>query len=262
MGNVMTFRGKYNFLSNMYSVDFEWDGRIYHSSEAAFQSAKSLNPAERDRFSAMAGVTAKREGKKVSLRPDWEDVKVAVMEEIVMAKFSQNPELARKLIDTGDLELVEGNRWHDTFWGVDVMTGRGENNLGQILMKVRAILGGADYLAAVAQQRAEREAARQQALDALHARMDDAKAQLAAMEGFDFTGKEFATKAFGKVTIKRQEGDFLIFDARGAEKRFALPGCITQGFLIPEDPEVIAHYEKQQELAALLAQLQKEESNI
>ena len=79
---MMTFRGKYGFLSNMYSVDFEWDGRTYHSSEAAFQSAKSLNPAERDRFTEMSGVTAKREGKKVSLRADWEDVKEDLMEEI------------------------------------------------------------------------------------------------------------------------------------------------------------------------------------
>ena len=262
MGNVMTFRGKYAFLSNMHSVDFEWDGRIYHSSEAAFQSAKSLNPAERDRFSAMNGVTAKREGKKVNLRYDWEDVKDEIMEEVVLAKFSQNPNLARQLIDTGDLELVEGNRWHDTYWGVDATTGKGENHLGQILMKVRTILGGADYLENVARIRAEKEAEKQRAREAIQAKIDEAKAQLAALSEFDFVGKEFRTKAFGKVVIKRREGDFLVFDARGAEKKFALPGCITQGFLIPEDPEVTENYRLQQELGQRIVQLQKEAESV
>lgn len=259
---MMTFRGKYGFLSNMYSVDFEWDGRTYHSSEAAFQSAKSLNPAERDRFTEMSGVTAKREGKKVSLRADWEDVKEDLMEEILMAKFSQNPDIARQLIDTGDMELVEGNRWHDTYWGVDVFTGKGENRLGKLLMKVRAALGGEGYLDAMTRLRAEREAEKQRARAELIEKIESTKAQLDALSGFDFSGKEFRTKAFGIVTIKRQEGDVLVFEARGAERKFALPGCITQGFLIPEDPTVIEQYRMQQELTAQLAQLQKEIETI
>ena len=41
--SVMTFRGKYNFLSNLFAAAFEWDGRIYRNSEAAFQSAETGN---------------------------------------------------------------------------------------------------------------------------------------------------------------------------------------------------------------------------
>lgn len=70
MGEVMTFRGKYSFLSNMHKASFEWDGRTYLNSEAAYQSAKSLDPAVRDAFSGMSGVVAKREGKKVKMRAD------------------------------------------------------------------------------------------------------------------------------------------------------------------------------------------------
>ena len=45
------------------------------------------------------------------------------MEKVVRAKFTQNPHLARFLVETGDAELIEGNSWHDTFWGVDLKTG-------------------------------------------------------------------------------------------------------------------------------------------
>ena len=76
-------------------------------------------------------------GRLVPLRPDWEAVKVGIMEEIVRAKFIQHPELAARLLATGDKVLVEGNHWGDTFWGVDTRTGQGHNHLGRILMKVR-----------------------------------------------------------------------------------------------------------------------------
>ena len=57
------------------------------------------------------------------------------MYEIVKDKFSRNPELRVKLLNTGDIELIEGNYWGDTFWGV--CNGKGENHLGKILMRVR-----------------------------------------------------------------------------------------------------------------------------
>jgi len=150
MEDVKMFRGAYQFLSNMYTAPFVWDGRPYRNSEAAFQSAKSLDPAVRDTFSELSGVVAKRMGRQVQLRWDWERVKDEVMEEVVRAKFSQNPALLQKLLDTGDAQLIEGNRWHDRYWGVDLTTGEGENHLGRILMKIRAELGGAAYQDAVA----------------------------------------------------------------------------------------------------------------
>ena len=69
------------------------------------------------------------------LRDDWEAVKIQIMYQIVYAKFSQNPLLKQKLLDTGDAYLQEGNTWYDTFWGV--CNGVGQNNLGYILMRVR-----------------------------------------------------------------------------------------------------------------------------
>lgn len=76
----------------------------------------------------------------VKLRPDWEDVKEQVMEDIVRAKFTQNQYLGDWLLNTGDAELIEGNNWGDTTWGVDIRTKKGKNLLGKILMKVRAEL--------------------------------------------------------------------------------------------------------------------------
>lgn len=70
------------------------------------------------------------------MRKDWDEVKLSVMETVVRAKFTQNPHLAKYLVETGEAELVEGNRWRDVFWGVYSVTGEGENNLGKILMKV------------------------------------------------------------------------------------------------------------------------------
>ena len=74
------------------------------------------------------------------MRKDWEQVKDRIMEEIVRAKFSQNEELKEQLLATGDAQLVEGNRWNDRYWGVDIRSGVGENHLGKILMKVRSEL--------------------------------------------------------------------------------------------------------------------------
>ena len=137
---ITSFRGEYAFLSNMYSVPVKWGGNTYQNSEAAFQSAKTLDPEERNTFCNLNGVAAKQKGKKMLLRKDWKDVKDGIMEEIVRAKFTQNPELAKKLVKTGDAQLMEGNNWHDTYWGVNSMTLEGKNHLGIILMKIRAEL--------------------------------------------------------------------------------------------------------------------------
>ena len=132
---IKVFDGEYAFLSNFYERKVEYDGITYGSSEAAFQAQKTLDIEERLQFATLTPMQSKRKGRKVALRPDWEGVKVLTMYEIVLAKFTQNPDLAEKLIATGDEELVEGNYWHDTFWGV--CDGVGTNFLGKILMDVR-----------------------------------------------------------------------------------------------------------------------------
>ena len=96
---------------------------------------KTFDINERLKISALETPgKAKRYGRKVKLRSDWEDVKISVMKQIVEIKFS-DPELMDKLIDTHPKQLIEGNNWNDRFWGV--CNGTGKNNLGKILMEVR-----------------------------------------------------------------------------------------------------------------------------
>ena len=136
---INKFRGDYFFLSNFYPCKILYRGITYPTSEAAFQAQKTLDENERLRISKLEDPhDAKAEGQKLDLRADWDDVKVVEMYLICMNKFLQNPELEELLLATGEEELVEGNHWHDTFWGV--CNGVGENKLGKILMMVRAHL--------------------------------------------------------------------------------------------------------------------------
>lgn len=128
---------QYRFLSNFYEARVEYGGFAYGSNEAAFQAQKCMTEEEKLPFTEYGPGKSKGVGRRVQLRPDWEAVKVGIMEEIVRAKFAQHPELAEKLLATGDKVLVEGNHWGDTCWGVDTRTGQGENHLGKILMRVR-----------------------------------------------------------------------------------------------------------------------------
>ena len=135
---ITSFRGEYAFLSNFFAAEVTFEGLTFPTNEAAFQAAKCLTSEERIPFTTLKNpVLVKSRGRKVKLRPDWEDVKIGIMEEIVRAKFSAHPELAERLAATGNQLIAEGNKWHDTFWGVDAATGKGENHLGRILMKVR-----------------------------------------------------------------------------------------------------------------------------
>jgi len=130
---ISLFRGEYLFLSNFYEVDVTYEGFTYKNNEAAFQAQKDLS--RRSEFVDINPVSAKRLGKRVNLRSDWEKVKVDIMTQIVRCKFDQHPDLKQKLIDTGDRLLIEGNTWNDKFWGV--CKGVGLNKLGEILMKIR-----------------------------------------------------------------------------------------------------------------------------
>ena len=137
---IDSFRGKYYFLSNFFPAEVTYNGLTYQNNAAAFQAQKTYSKEERIEFTTLEPKDAKRRGRRVRLRRDWEQVKDRIMEEIVRAKFSQNKELKEQLLATGDAQLVEGNRWNDRYWGVDIRSGVGENHLGKILMKVRSEL--------------------------------------------------------------------------------------------------------------------------
>ena len=130
---IAEFRGKYYFLSNFYGAPVEYNGIRYTNNEAAFQAQKQ--PERAHEFASLPPNEAKRLGRRVRLRPDWEAVKKRIMAEIVYAKFAQNPDLREKLLATGHAELIEGNTWNDTYWGV--CRGKGRNELGIILMQTR-----------------------------------------------------------------------------------------------------------------------------
>jgi ribA/ribD-fused uncharacterized protein len=132
MNKIAGFRGKYFFLSNFFPTKVKVGDLTFENNEAAFQSYKSKNM---ESFCHLNPSEAKRKGRRVQLRPDWEEIKADVMYMVVFAKFSQNQDLRDKLINTGDAELVEENNWGDRIWGT--VSGKGKNLLGKILMKVR-----------------------------------------------------------------------------------------------------------------------------
>ena len=134
------FSGEHAFLSNFAVSRIEMDGLTYPTVEHAYQAAKTLNAQQRGVIRvAMTPGAAKRLGRKVDMQPDFNAKRLAVMLELVSKKFAIH-ELADKLIATGGEELIEGNYWNDTYWGV--CQGRGLNNLGIILMHTRHDIGG------------------------------------------------------------------------------------------------------------------------
>jgi hypothetical protein len=135
---ISGFSSNYRFLSNFFPVTMVVDGVEYPSLENAYQAAKTTDLQEKLSFVSMTAGQAKRAGSKVTLRPDWCDVRIGIMEELVRKKFTENHDLADALMATGTLELVETNDWGDCFWGV--CEGKGDNWLGKILMKVRSEL--------------------------------------------------------------------------------------------------------------------------
>lgn len=134
--DTMQFRGWYSFLSNFYASEIRLFGLMFPTAENAYQAAKCVTDFDRLQFTYLSPVDAKKVGRMIDIRPDWEKIKIDCMYQVIREKFKDHT-LANQLIGTGDQILVEGNYWGDTFWGVDLKTGRGENHLGKILMRVR-----------------------------------------------------------------------------------------------------------------------------
>ncbi len=145
MKTIDDFEGEYRFLSNFYKSPIEFDGITYPTVEHAYQAQKTLDNDLRLAVSELptAG-DAKRFGNTLKesgqLREDWEEVKVLIMTELCGIKF-QISYFKKQLLLTGDAILIEGNTWHDNFWGDCVckkcLNIEGKNNLGIILMAIR-----------------------------------------------------------------------------------------------------------------------------
>jgi ribA/ribD-fused uncharacterized protein len=131
---------RHTAFSNFSPAPVTLDAREYPTVEHAYQAAKTLDPTEREwvRVARSPG-EAKRRGRRVTMRPDWDAVKVEVMRDLLRQKFASGERL-HELMATGNDLLMEGNNWHDEFWGVCSCPkhGRGLNWLGRLLMEIRA----------------------------------------------------------------------------------------------------------------------------
>lgn len=134
--NIKGFFDSYRFLSNFHKCKIIFDGIEYNSSEGAYMAQKTLDLELRQQIAALPAFEAKKLGRKIKLRDGWDDMKYNVMYDVLWAKFTQNPDLKEKLLETGDKYLEETLWWKDTYWGVDHKLG-GQNNLGKILMDIR-----------------------------------------------------------------------------------------------------------------------------
>lgn len=136
------FDGDYYFLSNFSDSSLWYEGIHYPTVEHAYQASKVLDLELRKKLASQpTAAKAKKMGrsfkKKNEQREDWIDISLKVMEDLLKIKFS-DPFLKKKLLATGDAELIEGNWWGDIFYGV--CNGVGENHLGKLLMKIRGEL--------------------------------------------------------------------------------------------------------------------------
>lgn len=140
MNKIDEFEGKYRFLSNFFPCVIEYEGITYPSTEHAYQAAKTLNQEHRQMIADMPTPgKAKKAGQIVEVREDWNEIKFWIMYDICKLKFIQ-PEFEEKLLSTGNVELIEGNYWHDNVWGVCTCSncpGEGTNLLGKVLMRIR-----------------------------------------------------------------------------------------------------------------------------
>lgn len=134
-------KDSYGFMSNFYRSPITVDGLVYPTTEHYFQAWKFLDSNIREMIRLCGTpMQAAKEGRRrdLPLRQDWESVKVSVMKYALIEKFKQHPNLAKKLLDTGDAILVEKTT-NDYEWGCGTK-GNGKNLLGILLMEIRSSL--------------------------------------------------------------------------------------------------------------------------
>lgn len=135
---IYGFFREHRDLSNFGEFPIEWEGLVYPSTEAAFQASKTLDPKVREFFTTLSPSEAKKKGRLITLRPDWEEEKDWIMYQINKIKYTQHDDAKKLLLSTKGKYLEETNWWNDTYWGV--CKGKGHNRLGTILMLIRAEL--------------------------------------------------------------------------------------------------------------------------
>ena len=136
---IESFRNEYYFLSNFYPSDVVMSNVRYPTVEHAFQAAKAVDERGKNWIlNASTPKEAQNRGRVVACREDWNNARLFIMRGLVFLKFTTHYDLRKRLIATGNEELIEGNWWGDTYWGVCNKVG--ENHLGIILMEARKLL--------------------------------------------------------------------------------------------------------------------------
>lgn len=137
---IKQFSGDYRWLSNFWNSEIVHKGIKYPTNEHFYQAMKTKDLDLRIKFSELGSpAEAKKLSHEIKVRDDWDETKLKVMEFGLRQKFNHT-HLKKKLIDTGSVDIYEGNTWNDRFWGVDLGTLEGENNLGKLIMKIRSEL--------------------------------------------------------------------------------------------------------------------------
>lgn len=149
---INSFSDKYKYLSNFYPAMVKSEGITFPTVEHAYQASKSNDPADWLRISRVKATDAgyiKRYGRKIKLRKDWNMIKLSIMRRFLKQKFENYDNLKNQLLSTGDAILVEGNYWHDNYWGdcrcEKCSEIKGQNQLGKMLMKIRGDLSAKSY---------------------------------------------------------------------------------------------------------------------
>lgn len=143
MTRIAGFTGQFRFLSNFYPSVVRVCGIDFPTVEHAYQALKSVNEADwRWMATLPTPGAAKRAGRSLTLRENWDSLKLPVMRLLLRQKF-KIPELQAALLLTHSFYLEETNTWGDTFWGV--CNGVGQNHLGKLLMEVRSELRRATF---------------------------------------------------------------------------------------------------------------------
>lgn len=132
---ITSFTARYRFLSNMYPASVTWNAIYFPAVENAYQAAKSFDPNDWEKFCLMTPIEARKAGRKLNIRHDWEMFKLPLMEVLLRRKFV-GPMLDA-LLATAPLDIIEGNWWGDRFWG-QCPVGEGRNELGKLLVKIRS----------------------------------------------------------------------------------------------------------------------------
>ena len=136
MAKIISFTGPNFFLSNFYPCEVGFEGKIYKSSEHAYIAAKTTDENIRSYVAAQPNPgAAKKIGRSIKLRENWDDLRIQYMRIILENKFGDYY-LRERLNATKECELIECNTWGDKFWGQSPI-GNGRNELGKLLMSIR-----------------------------------------------------------------------------------------------------------------------------